>query len=445
MTDRGPWWHGPDVARHDAGDGQLDMARTDTTITAIENETPRWIVIAGEHADDAVVIAPFGCLHVNGNQPTSLCYRTWQRHGLIRVRMSADSEIPSQPPPSKVEPASGWRRVARAIASAALFLTLALIVLGWLALALFAGDFTTARVTVILVNIFAAVLPALLFLQFQRQRLATVATEFYRDATRLDLGIVTVSEAESRFGDLVTDRYGCNGVTERRITFRRGLPILGMTLLLVIGWTMVLQPFDMPAGATQLTDYLRASRAPLAFAFLGSYFFTLHALVRRYLQSDLAPRMYTALLVRTMCCLLLVGVVQAGVPWIQPVIVPVAFLIGVFPESGLTLLQEAYRRASGTDGPAGTRARLRAYGIRTASDLLEVLRIADERGEQCGGIGGIPPADDGNRAGVQLQVLADSLADDEWIAEIQHWRSQRRGQLKPARSPEDLLPPCRRA
>lgn len=108
------------------------------------------------------------------------------------------------------------------------------------------------------------------------------------------------------------------------------------------------------------------------------------------------------------------------------------------------LVDQAILHLHTTDGPAGTRARLRAYGIRTATDLLEVLRIAVEPGEQCDTINGILPANDGSRAGVQLRVLADSLADDEWIAEIQHWRSQRRGQLKPARSPEDLLPPCRR-
>ena len=78
---------------------------------------------------------------------------------------------------------------------------------------------------------------------------------------------------------------------------------------------------------------------PVAFGFLGAYFFSLQYLLRRYLARDLSPGVYMHLVVRTWIVMILTfvyatirtPVIDAGVPVWSTDVVVVSFVGGVIP------------------------------------------------------------------------------------------------------------------
>jgi len=81
----------------------------------------------------------------------------------------------------------------------------------------------------------------------------------------------------------------------------------------------------------------------ITFGFLGAYFFALNTISRRYMRADLKPKAYTSITVRIFIVAILswvVGVVSNGQ---NPYVLVTVFFIGIFPESGLTLIQESLR------------------------------------------------------------------------------------------------------
>jgi hypothetical protein len=124
-------------------------------------------------------------------------------------------------------------------------------------------------------------------------------------------------------------------------------PVLMATLLLAIGWMLVLEvpgegsfrPPDVPAD-------------PLRFGFLGAYAFILQDLTRRYFRDDLKTGAYIASTVRIVFVLLIIVAIDR-LPWWDTAGTAVAsetmtdaknvtaFLIGLFPQAGLQALQAA--------------------------------------------------------------------------------------------------------
>jgi hypothetical protein len=360
--------------------------------------------------------------------------------------------------------------------------------------------------------IVAATLPALFFYLFTRQKLAGVARRFYRDAMMLDCDVRTEPEAEAKYRDMVHENFGSE--QGEWVSLRRGLPLLLCTLLMLIGWILAVVPGSRPRD---LASYF----TPMVFGFLGVYFFSLNMVFRRYLQCDLAPKAYMSITVRLLVTLGLVAAVTQ-LPGLNKdqnpsLLNAVAFVIGVFPESGLALLQEAYRGVArifpfkqnahpvtrldgvtlydrerlleegiedvenlahddifklmvrtplctarlvdlfdqailylhlieeGSDSMP-LRKRLREYGVRTATDLLEVTDAAARRPSQ--NVGVLTILDDPDVEGLKstrngpsrLQLIATCMRDDEWLPQITYWRKLHSGQLKAATDPWQVLP-----
>ena len=196
----------------------------------------------------------------------------------------------------------------------------------------------------------AAILPALLYFMFRRQRLESLRTTFLRDLLMLDGGVKTLDEAQSKYGHLFDETYGAR----RAPALGADLPVILSTLLIAFGWTLTL----LPVGAVDPNIYklFNPPPEPFIFAFLGAYFFGLNMVFLRYVRSDLTPKAYSHITVRILVAEVLVWVIGALSAQIsgQPAsgtaatsltlgpleigMAPLAFVIGIFPQTGITLL-----------------------------------------------------------------------------------------------------------
>jgi len=74
------------------------------------------------------------------------------------------------------------------------------------------------------------------------------------------------------------------------------------------------------------------------------------------------------------------------------------------------------------NGNISPRKHLKAYGIRTATDLLYTYDKARERGELEKFLNILEATPDRNTP-ARLQLIYDTLQDDEWLSNIMHWRN----------------------
>lgn len=102
--------------------------------------------------------------------------------------------------------------------------------------------------------------------------------------------------------------------------------------------------------------------------------------------------------------------------------IPVARLVDWVDQAILYLhVREGASAQPTSDGGTDLRTRLRNYGIRTATDLLQVCEAATQRNGLATvlqALSGQPDTDKTNR----IQVIVDSLLDDEWRDYVSNWR-----------------------
>ncbi|MBA2528609.1 MAG: hypothetical protein H0V19_01380, partial [Euzebyales bacterium] len=149
--------------------------------------------------------------------------------------------------------------------------------------------------------------------------------------------------------------YGATSVStlallERQLTLRDRAetfsPVVFATVLLCVGWVLVLQPelygnVDLLGGLPLSGQPLLPTQA-LQYAFVGAYSFVLQDLIRRYFREDLKTGAYISAVVRVV----FVSVVVTAVHLVWPAESPqheavFAFLVGFFPQMGLQMLQAA--------------------------------------------------------------------------------------------------------
>ena len=133
------------------------------------------------------------------------------------------------------------------------------------------------------------------------------------------------------------------GLRDRAETFS---PVIFATLLLGVGWVLVLQPELY--GNVGLLAGLRLSGRPLLpaealqYGFVGAYSFILQDLIRRYFREDLKAGAYISAVVRIVFVAVVVSAVHLVWPTARPEQEAVfAFLLGFFPQMGLQMLQAA--------------------------------------------------------------------------------------------------------
>jgi len=128
-------------------------------------------------------------------------------------------------------------------------------------------------------------------------------------------------------------------------------PVLLATVLLCIGWVLVIQPevfrsFDL-LGGRQPSGGPAVPYDALRFGFIGAYWFIIQDLVRRYFRDDLKTGAYISASVRIIIVTLVVATVGLlpSVSAKQQEIL--AFFIGIFPQIGIQALKAGLTRAFG--------------------------------------------------------------------------------------------------
>ncbi len=230
----------------------------------------------------------------------------------------------------------------------------------------------------------AAFLPAGLYFLFDRVKLATLRETFERDILRFDPTVETVPDVRARYGAAMSEAFTSDialGREERAYeadpdagdataeprrrprtphrqgrVFYRQIPVLLATVVISLGWTLALLNPDGPVverggGDEYMLGLLQPHASPIVFAFIGAYTFTLLALFRSYVRSDLRPKSYTHAAVRIVVAMIFAWVL--AVLFLEPTtdlamagnggLLAVSFIVGFVPETLLVRLQEVAR------------------------------------------------------------------------------------------------------
>lgn len=199
----------------------------------------------------------------------------------------------------------------------------------------------------------ASALPALLYQQFEIQRTGSLRNDFYKEVVLLNPHTYTLDLAQKRYEQMVDDIYGPKETG--KVAFKgANMPILVSTLLITLGWIIVLLPVGSIAELEHLnlSQFLQPDQVLISFGFLGAYFFIINMIFRRYVRADLGPKAYNHITVRLLITFVLVWALSALIdmtnttnPITYATFLLIAFMVGIFPETGITIIQDALKRS----------------------------------------------------------------------------------------------------
>jgi hypothetical protein len=174
------------------------------------------------------------------------------------------------------------------------------------------------------------------------------------------------------------EAVGRDGVQRARAKPSNPYPIFIAATLIVLGWLLVLPIVDNAttfADATTISSYFSPRRETYVFGFLGTYFFALNLIARRYVRGDLRPKAYGTISVRILCVVILCWILDVTFHTDEWVFVT-AFAIGIVPETFFTLVAETRRAVLGalSDAMREPHPLTRLEGI----DLYDRSRLQDE-------------------------------------------------------------------
>lgn len=205
----------------------------------------------------------------------------------------------------------------------------------------------TGRMMQMIFVVIAALLPALLYFLYDRQKVSIVSKTFYREIVRFDPAIHTSADAEQKYGHLINEVYGDKSAGYYLANV--GLPITLSSVLIALGWLLILLPIN-PQSLADFFNLVAPQPSALSFGFLGAYFFALNMVFRRYVRSDLTPKAYSHITVRLLVTTILVwavSVLPAAQSSQSPVLLIMAFCIGIVPETAIKVIKEFMRKTVG--------------------------------------------------------------------------------------------------
>ena len=352
----------------------------------------------------------------------------------------------------------------------------------------------------------ASVLPGLLYFLFDRQCLTTLRRRFEQSIFRLDPCVTTLTDVRAKYGKQMEEVYGKEDARaghKRLNPSGTSLPILAATILITLGWVITLPPVGeiYVTEAKDLVGLFNPQPSALTFGFLGAYFFAITDILRRYVRRDLKPKAYSGVCVRILIVAILAWVINGLLKVVDnnmdktsSLALALIFLVGIFPETGLTYIRESvrpltrklfslteerdpltnldgvdiydrtrlldegitniealahhdfvdlmmetripvarlvdwvdqsilYLHATDVEQTSGSdlRTRLRNYGIRTATDLLQVYKLS--QGDHLNDVLQTLAGETVNSKVSRLKIVIEALRDDEWLGCIQHWRA----------------------
>jgi hypothetical protein len=241
--------------------------------------------------------------------------------------------------------------------------------------------YVVGRMLQLAVIVFAAFLPTLMYLQFDRTRRDTLRERWKRQLFRLDPSIATEADLWAKYGTQMDDATGRGGGFFARLNPSRHSPIVVATVVLSLGWTLV-----MVNPNTRSFDFLQAlnpNLSPISVAFLGAYFFAIQLTVRGYVRGDLQPKSFSVITTRVVIAviltwvvqLLLTGTVEAGpvTGATSKIVYALAFTAGVLPDFVLRYILDAVPNIGGTRPPAGS-----AFAELDGLDIYDRTRLSQE-------------------------------------------------------------------
>jgi hypothetical protein len=239
----------------------------------------------------------------------------------------------------------------------------------------------------------AALVPAAMYFQFDRQRLASIRRQWVQEVFRLDPTVRTVRDIEAKYGSQIDSSFGAlDPDSGLRLGSGRRSPVIVATILLVVGWFIVISTTTVPKlvevttadgprlvwpgdGSFPVSTFFWPHLSAVGYAFLGSYVFTLFHVLRGYQRRDLHPKTYNTVVVRILSAYALALVVS--IVYDGPTAEVLLFFVGFMPQSALVWLKE---KLSQDTGPWG------AFPLREPApltdlegiDLYDRTRLAEE-------------------------------------------------------------------
>ncbi len=225
------------------------------------------------------------------------------------------------------------------------------------------------------------IFPASLYYLFIASRRASLKSEYHTRIGRL--GLLNRRSGEDdrlyeirrrsyweRFHSVygfgpVRDEQRDNGRKNDETLFsaETAIPIVIATVLIAIGWFVTLPPLqsaivDASAPGNPWHEVLLPNIAPVQYAFLGAYFFSIQMLFRRYIREDLGANAYVAVSLRIVLAVIAVWIAQtAAVPLgfeittadgeYKEEFLILAFAIGVFPKILMQLVKGVMKKVPG--------------------------------------------------------------------------------------------------
>jgi hypothetical protein len=192
----------------------------------------------------------------------------------------------------------------------------------------------------------AALLPALLYYLFDRQQLGTLRERFEHQIFNLDPKVETLGEIQAKYGSQLDELYGRDATTgQGRLVPGTRWPILVCTLVVTAGWIMALQPIGEGVSIQtpgELLDLFFPQLELIVVGFLGTYYFALNMIIRRYTRGDLQPKAYSHITVRIFIVIISAWMIEMlfGVSAYTRALV---FIVGIVPETFITAIQEILR------------------------------------------------------------------------------------------------------
>jgi hypothetical protein len=232
----------------------------------------------------------------------------------------------------------------------------------------------------------ATLLPALMYFQFDAERLGTLRDRWMQNVFRLDPTVSTACDVTAKYGRQLEEAYGSPDDGRGRLTRGRRSPIICTTLILAFGWLLILLKAGdriedgAQTGTISFISLLDPSPSLVTYAFLGAYFFGIQLAWQGYLRADLRPKTYTTITVRVLIVVVLAWLMEAtlGLGDSPGLAYLLAFAAGFVPDSVLHLLWEKVLTPGVTQRLLLNADRRRPLTELEGIDLYERTRLSEE-------------------------------------------------------------------
>lgn len=228
--------------------------------------------------------------------------------------------------------------------------------------------------------VLVSLVPALMFFQFDREKLSTLVDRWLHVIFRLDPSVLTIADIDAKYGRRVEELLGASLSVSGALPVKRlrdRSPVVLSTLLIALGWIIVMlsvPDFGTSGRVATVPEMFQPLLTPMTMAFLGAYFLAVQVALRGFVRGDLKPKTYNVITVRILMAVVLAWALRA-VAGDGPAVLAVSFLGGVVPSTVLLTLRAATGRGATADDELDQRSPLTQID---EIDVYERTRLEEE-------------------------------------------------------------------